>query len=159
MHFCMAQQSLLGCACIASWSLYVHLYKYLLQRDKHTSASLKYKNATRVRILNFRLSCSVRGSFAFVQIMEMGNNTDCYGCGRSGHWIKNCPGASGSRARGSRGPRGRGKGTIFFFGHDPLNVIKTITWGSACISIVTGPCLFRTVLLPVWRPGTHGQGM
>ncbi|KAG7228135.1 hypothetical protein INR49_013418 [Caranx melampygus] len=41
-------------------------------------------------------------------VMEMSSNSECFGCGRSGHWIKHCPNASGTRGRG-RG-RGRGKG-------------------------------------------------
>lgn len=40
----------------------------------------------------------------------MSSNSECFGCGRSGHWVKHCPNASGARGRG-RG-RGRGKGTV-----------------------------------------------
>ncbi len=39
------------------------------------------------------------------QIMDM-STSECFGCGRSGHWIKNCPNAGRGRGRG----RGRGKG-------------------------------------------------
>lgn len=41
--------------------------------------------------------------------MDLGGNSDCFGCGRPGHWVKNCPTSSGLRGRGPRG-RGRGKG-------------------------------------------------
>lgn len=43
------------------------------------------------------------------KIMDLGGNSECFGCGRPGHWVKNCPTSSGSRGRGPRG-RGRGKG-------------------------------------------------
>lgn len=34
------------------------------------------------------------------------SSSECFGCGRSGHWVKNCPNAGRGRGRG----RGRGKG-------------------------------------------------
>ncbi|KAL4646363.1 cellular nucleic acid-binding protein-like [Arapaima gigas] len=40
-------------------------------------------------------------------IME-NSSSECFGCGRSGHWIKNCP--NGGRGRG----RGRGRGKDLF---------------------------------------------
>ncbi|PWA31727.1 hypothetical protein CCH79_00006636 [Gambusia affinis] len=38
---------------------------------------------------------SERSSF----VMEMSSNSECFGCGRSGHWVKHCPNASGARGR------------------------------------------------------------
>uniref|UniRef100_A0A3B3BNP7 CCHC-type domain-containing protein n=1 Tax=Oryzias melastigma TaxID=30732 RepID=A0A3B3BNP7_ORYME len=35
----------------------------------------------------------------------MSSNSECFGCGRPGHWVKHCPNASGTRGRG----RGRGR--------------------------------------------------
>lgn len=40
-----------------------------------------------------------------LQIEAMSSN-ECFGCGRTGHWIKNCPNAGRGRSKG----RGRGKG-------------------------------------------------
>lgn len=46
--------------------------------------------------------------------MDLGGNSECFGCGRSGHWIKNCPNSGSSRGRRT-GTRGRGKGKKHFF--------------------------------------------
>lgn len=53
----------------------------------------------------------------------MSSNSECFGCGRSGHWIKHCPNASGARGRG-RG-RGRGKGTIYYPDHTQYRIAIT----------------------------------
>lgn len=45
----------------------------------------------------------------FVEIMELGGSNECFGCGRTGHWLKDCPNGNASRARCSRA-RGRGRG-------------------------------------------------
>lgn len=54
-------------------------------------------------------NCVVNYITLVLKIMDLGGNSECFGCGRPGHWVKNCPSSSGSRGRGPRG-RGRGKG-------------------------------------------------
>ncbi|KAF0036106.1 hypothetical protein F2P81_011418 [Scophthalmus maximus] len=56
-----------------------------------------------------RSSTEPSSSVVIVRKMEMNSNSECFGCGRSGHWIKHCPNASGSRGRGSVRGRGRSK--------------------------------------------------
>lgn len=41
--------------------------------------------------------------------MEM-SNSECFGCGRSGHWAKNCPNAGARSGGGGGGGGGRGRG-------------------------------------------------
>ncbi|KAF7641234.1 hypothetical protein LDENG_00288130 [Lucifuga dentata] len=51
------------------------------------------------------------------------STTDCYGCGRSGHWVKNCPNACRGRGKG----RGRGKDSFCYRCGEPGHVARDCT--------------------------------
>lgn len=85
--------------------------------------------------------------------MELSSSNECYGCGRSGHWVKNCPGASGSRVRSARG-RGRGKGTTYFKYHTQYLIIVKIKW-MCFILMYTSDCIFTELFC--YRCGDQGH--
>lgn len=86
--------------------------------------------------------------------MDLSSNSECFGCGRAGHWIKHCPNAGGSRGRG-RG-RGRGKGTIYYLGHTQHRTFITIIWVTYYSFTALDVC-HSLVLRPICNPNLQLQ--
>lgn len=105
----------------------------------------------------FHLNC-VSNYIIILKIMDLGGNNECFGCGRTGHWIKDCPKSSNPRGRGPRG-RGRGKGkTKITLRLTPCHVtLFTSDVTLTCFTLIV--CRYRAVLLSVWRARAHRQGL
>ncbi|KAG5275053.1 hypothetical protein AALO_G00143040 [Alosa alosa] len=58
-----------------------------------------------------------RGCRSQIEVMS---SNECFGCGRTGHWIKNCPNAGRGRSKG----RGRGKDLFCYRCGEPGHVAR-----------------------------------
>ncbi|KAL2091550.1 hypothetical protein ACEWY4_013813 [Coilia grayii] len=55
-----------------------------------------------------------------LKLIEVMSSNECFGCGRTGHWIKNCPNAGRGRSKG----RGRGKDLFCYRCGEPGHVAR-----------------------------------